>query len=222
MLTRISRVAGGEALACTTQLARKRPSPARTIAGACRPRRALNASTPATSRPSFLGSLRNVDPAFRHSTVRGATARPIVAKVATGSAERHLDGLTCASTGLAPEQRSAGEPGPLARMVSGWRAESLLLGSTSAEVVDHAPCPVLVARHPSVHWLVIGMDGSECAKRAVATLVAWPLLRAAPASVVGVVEPLSAWDFAAGGATPQAVEMAMEAQNERARQLTTQ
>lgn len=100
--------------------------------------------------------------------------------------------------------------------------ESIFLGSTSAEVVDHAPCPVLVARHPGAHRLVVGVDGSESARRAVATLVAWPLLRAVPASVIGVVEPISAWDFAAGGAIPAVVEMRIETQHERARQLATQ
>jgi nucleotide-binding universal stress UspA family protein len=102
------------------------------------------------------------------------------------------------------------------------RLETLLLGSTSAEVVDHAPCPVLVARHPSVHRLVIGVDGSPTAERAIATLAASPLLRAVPAVVVGVVEPISAWDFTGGGFTPELVEMGIEAQDERARQLTTQ
>jgi nucleotide-binding universal stress UspA family protein len=81
---------------------------------------------------------------------------------------------------------------------------------------------VLVARHPGAHRLVVGVDGSESAGRAVATLVAWPLLRAVPASVIGVVEPISAWDFAAGGAIPTVVEMRIETQHERARQLATQ
>ena len=100
--------------------------------------------------------------------------------------------------------------------------ESLLLGSTSAEVVDHASCPVLVARHPGVHRLVIGVDGSQEADRAVATLSAWSLPRGVPASVVGVVEPIRAWDFAAGGATPEVVEMRIEAHEGQRKQLATE
>ena len=70
---------------------------------------------------------------------------------------------------------------------------SVLMGSVSAEVVDHAPCPVLVARHPSVHRLVIGADGSASADRALALLRRWPIFAGHPATVVTVGEPISAW-----------------------------
>ena len=70
---------------------------------------------------------------------------------------------------------------------------TLLLGSVSTEVVDHAPCPVLVARTSAVHSLVVGIDGSASAKRAIATLSSWPIFAGLPARVVSVAEPPAGW-----------------------------
>jgi nucleotide-binding universal stress UspA family protein len=72
--------------------------------------------------------------------------------------------------------------GPLATVV---------MGSVSAEVVDHAPCPVLVARHPSVHRLVVGVDGSTAAEHAVAVLKRWPVFKSMPTHLVTVAQPIS-------------------------------
>jgi nucleotide-binding universal stress UspA family protein len=70
---------------------------------------------------------------------------------------------------------------------------TLLLGSVSTEVVDHAPCPVLVARHPAVSRLVVGADGSESGQRAVDILSGWPIFRDLPARVVAVCPPAGGW-----------------------------
>jgi nucleotide-binding universal stress UspA family protein len=70
---------------------------------------------------------------------------------------------------------------------------TILLGSVSAEIVDHAPCPVLVARGSSVQGMVVAVDGSESAQRAVATLSGWPVLRSVPARVVAVTVPPPTW-----------------------------
>lgn len=70
---------------------------------------------------------------------------------------------------------------------------SMLIGSVSAELVDHAPCPVLVARHPHVERLVVGVDGSRSGDGALALLQRWPLFVGQPATVVTVSEPAADW-----------------------------
>ena len=47
---------------------------------------------------------------------------------------------------------------------------SMLLGSVSAEVVDHAPCPVLVVRRPAIGSVLVAVDGSVSSQAAVTFL----------------------------------------------------
>lgn len=44
--------------------------------------------------------------------------------------------------------------------------QTLVLGSVSAELVHHAPCPVLIARRPAVERVVLAHDGSPFAASA--------------------------------------------------------
>jgi nucleotide-binding universal stress UspA family protein len=70
---------------------------------------------------------------------------------------------------------------------------SVLMGSVSAEVVDHAPCPVLVARRRSAHGMVVGVDGSAAGAHALAALARWPLFADLPTHLVSVAQPISSW-----------------------------
>lgn len=68
------------------------------------------------------------------------------------------------------------------------RWESMLLGSVSAEVVDHAPCPVLVARDDQLGPVILAEDGSPHARTAECVVTHWPLFAGLPIRVVTVSE----------------------------------
>lgn len=68
------------------------------------------------------------------------------------------------------------------------RWESALLGSVSAEVVDHAPCAVLVARDDRIGPLVLADDGSPHARAAETIMTECPLFAGLPITVVSVIE----------------------------------
>jgi nucleotide-binding universal stress UspA family protein len=62
---------------------------------------------------------------------------------------------------------------------------SALLGSVSAEVVDRAPCPVLIARRERISSVVFGADG-ETRTAAAADVLAWPVFADVPIRVITV------------------------------------
>ncbi len=68
------------------------------------------------------------------------------------------------------------------------RWETMLLGSVSAEVVDQAPCPVLVARDENLGPLILADDRSLHARSAEAMLMDWPLFAGLEITVLTVAE----------------------------------
>lgn len=70
---------------------------------------------------------------------------------------------------------------------------SMLLGSVSAEVTDHAPCPVLVARLPHLTRVVLADDGSDFARAAEQVLTSWPIFGQVAIETVSVAHLASPW-----------------------------
>lgn len=81
-----------------------------------------------------------------------------------------------------------------------------VLGSVSAELVDRAPCPVLIARRDTLTRLVLAEDGSAFAAAGARAIVDLPPLRTAPVRVVSVVDVPFPVVFADPTATSTAVE----------------
>jgi nucleotide-binding universal stress UspA family protein len=99
--------------------------------------------------------------------------------------------------------------------------ESMVLGSVSSEVVDHAPAPVLVARRPSVGRVVLAWDGSECGRVAADIVRTWPICHGADVHVVSVADVRIPWwtGFPAAGSAglmPIYVEAAAESRRAHA------
>lgn len=75
---------------------------------------------------------------------------------------------------------------------------SMLLGSVSAEVVDHAPCPVLVVRSPVADSVLVAVDGSPSAQSAITYLIASHVLAGRPTEVLTVAVGTDRPDSAVG------------------------
>ena len=70
---------------------------------------------------------------------------------------------------------------------------SMVLGSVSAEIADHAHCPVLVARNPGMSRVILAVDGSTFAHTAEEVVASWPIFDAVALDVVNVAEISPSW-----------------------------
>ena len=86
-----------------------------------------------------------------------------------------------------------------------------LPGSVSAELVDIAPCPVLVAWSAAVRGIVFATDGSPSAEAAEEVLTNLPIARRVRVRVLSCAEVLRLWTT---GIAPTMYHQARAAQTE--------
>ncbi len=75
-----------------------------------------------------------------------------------------------------------------------------MVGSVSAETIDLATVPVLVARSDKVERVLAADDGSDAAAHAIDCLRRWPVLAGLTVDVLSVVPHIEAWDDVAAAA----------------------
>jgi monovalent cation/proton antiporter MnhG/PhaG subunit len=66
------------------------------------------------------------------------------------------------------------------------RLNALLVGSVTGEIVDQAPCPVLVARSATLRRALLAIDGTPPSTGATDVVARWPMFREAPVTVLHV------------------------------------
>ncbi len=125
-------------------------------------------------------------------------------------AEKHLDAATVRLRGPGRTVESSAAAGRAADViiatatdaaadliVVGSRGhgtlESMLLGSVSAEVVDRARIPVLVARRRTIGDVVFAWDGSAGAEQAAELLLEWDIFGASEIRVVSITDVEPSW-----------------------------
>jgi nucleotide-binding universal stress UspA family protein len=85
---------------------------------------------------------------------------------------------------------------------------SLVLGSVSAELVDHAPSPVLVVRRTTGDRILFATDGSPSALDAERLLTTWPVFERSAIRVLSVADVPRPWH---SGLAPTMVRQVLDA-----------
>lgn len=90
---------------------------------------------------------------------------------------------------------------------------TLLLGSVAAEVIDAAPCPVLIGRVPTVREVLLATDGSRASDTATAAVASWPMFEGVPIRVLSVATEVPQYgDLPATGTIREAIETTRQQQ----------
>lgn len=150
--------------------------------------------------PEFDDAVR----AYAHDTMRDAVGR-------LSSADRTVEGTVLhgrAATAIIDDAREFRADLVIVGSRGHGTIASLLLGSVAGEVVDHAPCPVLVARRSTLSRVVFATDESPSARAAEGILAGWPVFSGLPIHVVSVAHAVHPWTT---GITPTMYAQVLDA-----------